>query len=270
MLLVDNGHNNVISEKHSKHLNGDDMNQVTRKKKREQVNLNKIQLNNRFSLLDDETNSRINDGNITKVNISQSTPVRAESLTDKSNANDENQSNHQDGHREKITRKFRNITILGDSILKDIKPYKMREAMKSKDKIFIKSFPGATTECMSDYVNPSLKYKPDLMIIHTGTNDLRSDKTPSDITEEIINLIERIKTDENEIIVSGVVVRNDNLNDKGLQVNASLKLKCVKYNVQFLEHYNISSRYHLNASGLHLNPKGTIALAQNFLRCINL
>ena len=36
MLLVD-GHNNVISEKHSKHLNGDDMNQVTRKK-----NVNKL------------------------------------------------------------------------------------------------------------------------------------------------------------------------------------------------------------------------------------
>ena len=142
----------------------------------------------------------------------------------------------------------------------------MREAIKSNDKIFIKSFPGATTECMSDDVKPSLKYKPDLMIIHKGTNDLRSDKTPSDITEEIINLIERIKTDENEIIVSGVVVRND----KGLQVNALLKLKCIKYNVQFLDHSNISSRYHLNASGLHINPKGTIALAQNFLRCINL
>ena len=136
--------------------------------------------------------------------------------------------------------------------------------MKSKDKIFIKSFPGATMECMSDYVKPSLKYKPDLMIIHTKTNDLRSDKTPSDITEEIMNLVERIKTDENDIIVSGVVARTDNLNDKGLQVNALLKLKCVKYNVQFIDHSNISSRYHLNASGLHLNPKGTIALAKNF------
>ena len=113
-----------------------------------------------------------------------------------------------------------------------------------------------------------IKYKPDLVIIHTGTNDLRIDKTPLDITEEIMNLVERIKTDENDIIVvSGVVARTDNLNGKGRQVYALLK---PKYNVQFIDHLNISFRYHLNASGLHLNPKGTITLAKHVLKCIDL
>ena len=142
-ILVDNRNDNVINENLSKHLNGDDRNHDTRKKsirskKRDQINSNTIQLNNRFSLLDDETNLRINDGNI---NTSQSTPINVECSMEKLDANDENQSNHQDGNRERKARKNRNITILGDSILKDIKPYKMREVMKSKDEIFIKSFP---------------------------------------------------------------------------------------------------------------------------------
>ena len=76
------------------------------------------------------------------------------------------------------------------------------------------------------------------MTIHTGTNGLRSDKTPSDKTEEIMNFVERITTDENDTIVRRVVARTDNLNDKGLQVNASLKPKCVKY-VQFIDQINI-------------------------------
>ena len=74
MILVDNRNNNVINENLSKHLNGDDRNHDTRKKsirskKRDQINSNTIQLNNRFSLLDDETNLRINNGILILISI---------------------------------------------------------------------------------------------------------------------------------------------------------------------------------------------------------
>ena len=259
MLLINNN-GEKSSGNNPLHLNRDEN---LRMKHHSQANSNKFELKNSFSLLGNE---RINDKKIITTIASQPTCNNTVDLTDDINADYVNQ----DENFERKKRNSRNITILGDSLLKDIKPYKMRQAMYSKDKVYIKSFPGATTECMRDYVTPSLKFNPDLLIIHTGTNDLRSDKTPTDIVEEIINLVERIKTNDNDVIVSGLLVRDDNLNDKRLQVNALLKLKCVKINVHFLENDNIYSSQHLNASGLHLNPKGTIELANNFLKCIYL
>lgn len=37
----------------------------------------------------------------------------------------------------------------------------------------------------------------------------------------------------------------------------------------FCDNSNVSRKYHLNGSGLHLNTNGTITLADNFLRCLN-
>ena len=38
--------------------------------------------------------------------------------------------------------------MLGDSMVKDIEPYKMRQAVGSPDKLVIKSFAGADIEAM--------------------------------------------------------------------------------------------------------------------------
>ena len=80
-----------------------------------------------------------------------------------------------------IIKKKRSTVITGDSILKDIEPYKMRLVVGKPEKIFIKSFAGADTESMEHCVVPSKKYENDLVILHFGTNDLRGDKNAEDI-----------------------------------------------------------------------------------------
>ena len=45
----------------------------------------------------------------------------------------------------------KSITIVGDSVVKDIKSFKLRKSLENK------SFPGATTEDMDYYIKPSLK-----------------------------------------------------------------------------------------------------------------
>ena len=95
----------------------------------------------------------------------------------------------------------------------------MKKAISSNDKVFIKSFPGAKIECMKDYVKPSLKYNPALLIVHMGTNDLRTEKSQEDIAESITNLSRDIKTNENEVVISGIVPRGDSLNEEGMKVN---------------------------------------------------
>ena len=86
---------------------------------------------------------------------------------------------------------------MGDSIIKDIKSYEMKRCMKRGEKIYVKTFPRATTDCMKDYVKPSIKHNPDFVILHTGTNDLKSTKSAMEISDEIIKLALDIKTDEN-------------------------------------------------------------------------
>ena len=122
---------------------------------------------------------------------------------------------------------------------------------------------------MNEYVTPSMKHKPGVMILHSGTNDLRSEKTPTDIVEELTNLAEKMKTTENDIVISGLMVRNDSLNDKGTQVNEFLKLKCTKLNIPFINNKNINKQ-HLNKSGLYLNLKDTTTLANNYLKFLKL
>ena len=59
---------------------------------------------------------------------------------------------------------------------------------KSECKIYVKSFPGAKTSCMKDYVKPSLRSTPNHFILHVGTNDLNSNQTSEVIAKEIVDL----------------------------------------------------------------------------------
>ena len=122
---------------------------------------------------------------------------------------------------------------------------------------------------MIDYDNPSRKRKPDLYIFHAGTNDLRFGKRPEEIADEIIEVAASLQTNENEVAVSAIVTRNDNLNDKGKRVNEFLKLKTRQFDLAFIDHSNISS-VHLNNSGLHLTEDGDKLLRTNFRNFIML
>ena len=70
---------------------------------------------------------------------------------------------------------------------------------------------------MYDYVKPSLKFKNDLFILYCGTNDLKSEKSPEAIANEIVNLAVKMKQPDNEIMISSIVSRRDELNQKLLQ-----------------------------------------------------
>ena len=112
---------------------------------------------------------------------------------------------HNKRHNNKINPKkqqqTRAITILGVSIIKSLKSHKIKKQLGTEDNMFVKSFPGAKTSCMYDYVKPSLKFKSDLFILHCGTNDLKSEKSPEAIANEIVNLAVKMKQPDNEIII---------------------------------------------------------------------
>ena len=172
------------------------------------------------------------------------------------------------GTKAKVKKHTRTITVLGDSIVKDCKPYKMKHKLPVNEKLYVKSFSGATIEDMVDYSKPTVRRKPDLIILHAGSNDLRGEKTPDNISADIMKLALELKTDTNDVMVSSLVSRADSLNAKGAEVNLKLKAECERYSIMFIDNSNILANRHLNGSGLHLNYKGTVTLANNFLNHI--
>ena len=95
------------------------------------------------------------------------------------------------------------MTILGDSIVKEIKPFKMKR-MLGNDKLYVKSFPGATTSDMTDYCNPTIRRSPNIIILHAGTNNLKIDDDPNTIASDIIKLALAMKTGCNDVNVSSL------------------------------------------------------------------
>ena len=63
--------------------------------------------------------------------------------------------------------------IIGDSMVKGIKRWKINKKMKFTNPC-VNCFPGANTSDMKHYAKPPAKKNPnsELVIIHTGTNDL--------------------------------------------------------------------------------------------------
>ena len=114
--------------------------------------------------------------------------------------------------------------IVGDSIVKKIKGWELY----TKDDFFVvRSFPGAKTGDMESYIKPTLKNKLEHIIIHCGTNDLKN-STPQSIAENILSLAKSSQQENNTVLLSSIVPRNDHLDKKGKEVNIILKKDVMK------------------------------------------
>ena len=87
---------------------------------------------------------------------------------------------------------------------------------------------------MVHHVKPSIRAdKPGHVILHTGTNDFRSEKTASQIARSVTEIAMSLKDIDNSVIVSGIVPRHDNLNNKATEVNNRLLLICKERKTPF-------------------------------------
>ena len=123
---------------------------------------------------------------------------------------------------------------------------------------------------MRDHIKPILRKNPDEIeiVIHVGTNSLRSSVSVSDCAEEVIDLATMISNESTaDLAISGIIPRSDDESLAGnvLGVNKILKTICIQNGWGFVDHSNISPEHDLNRSGLHLNTEGTARLATNFI-----
>ena len=138
---------------------------------------------------------------------------------------------------------------------------------KNKEHIVkVRPFTTAKVSCMQDHVKPTIRdITPQQIILHVGTNDLKTERTASQIAKSIIDLSISLKKNGNMIAVSGIVPKLDELNSKAAEVNNRLELMCKQRGLPYISHYEtIDPQKHLNESNLHLNSYGIRVFAENF------
>ena len=204
---------------------------------------------------------------------SKKSNVSDPSMNHKSNANSQISKDHTDEKQNNTSSK--SVIILGDSIIKHTNGWEIARKLKANCKVYAKSFPGATIQCMMDYMKPSIRAKPDHIILHVGTNDLQSNATPSEIAEKITSLASEMKSNKCDVSISAIIIRTDkpDLNKKGIEVNNALKEMCEEKNIFLIDNSKKLKASHLNSRRLHLNRKGDQILdnifTQHILKTLN-
>ena len=163
----------------------------------------------------------------------------------KNNSDRDNSSILQEGtelrNKHSSTIEKKNIFILGDSMVKHIYGWEMNKKLNKKHKAFVRSFSGAKTTSMRDYIKPCLKENSlEHFVLHVKTNDLPSVKSADSIARSIIILAQEVIAEKRSVSTSSIKPRND-------------------------RSININPQRHLNNSRLHLNTKSSDKLLQSFV-----
>ena len=97
-------------------------------------------------------------------------------------------------------------------------------------------------------MRPSLREHPGHFVLHIGTNDLNSNRSPELVTKSITDAGSSLKNDSQDVSISIIVVRNDEFKGKATQVNENLENLCAERNIYFINHTNNFLPQHLNKS----------------------
>ena len=190
--------------------------------------------------------------------IVKSNNKRKKSKTDKGGPN--NTLTGKESHPEK-QQKERTTLLIGDSMISRIPGKDLGKAVGHR--VIVKPFSGATTMAMNHYLKPNLEYSPNEVILHIGTNDLKT-REPKAVAESIVDLARQIEgTCDTTVTLSELVYRKDKLDQAVKTANKHLKKFCHQNGWKLIHHENISHSG-LNKGGLHLNFKGNEQLYNNF------
>ena len=162
------------------------------------------------------------------------------------------------------------VFIAGDSILQHVHGWELSNA---KQRVSVKSFSGSTAEDMKDYLKPLIRKKPDTIILHVGTNDIKDDKKTAEVAAAgILNLGTQIKDNSphTKVCISGITIRKDKaaIHNKIKNVNNILTRVCDKNKWTYIDNSNVDYTC-LNRRGLHLNKKGSATLSKNYSNYLN-
>ena len=127
-------------------------------------------------------------GNLLEANNILSTEIHSaikENKTNNANTSSESRKSAPKNKRNKNDQNKIVTAIVGDSMIKDLYGWELSDR---EEKVVVKHFSRSTTEDTKTYIQPTLKCDPDRVIIHVGTNDLKSSQDPETIAKNIIDI----------------------------------------------------------------------------------
>ena len=96
--------------------------------------------------------------------------------------------------------------IIVDSKIK----YVNGQEVSRNDSVKVRNHPGVTADDFIDYVRATLRKKPNLIIIHSGTNDIQNNVNTFQKIRKVISSIKEYDTDDNiKIALSSIIHRSD-------------------------------------------------------------
>ena len=164
---------------------------------------------------------------------------------------------HPEAHQPKVEK---NIVVIGDSIMKNVNGRDLSRVNSVK----IRPHPGASTDDPIDHIKPAIRKNPDIVVIHTGANDLQNNCNIVKKAKKLVSAVKEVDKDNSrKIAFSSIINREDedfkdNIND----VNNKLKKTSAIQQVWIL----LAIQILMDRGKLHLNRKGTAALAKIFFR----
>ena len=158
------------------------------------------------------------------------------------------------------------VFIIGDSMIKNIPGM----GISRKNIIKMRPHHGATSIDICDYIKPALRQKPDVVIVHCGTNDI-----PNNINtvKKIKKLVKEIEENNHEnipqVVISSIIKRYDqDYNEEIQSINDKLQRFGPSKGLSFIDNNNIDKSC-LNKGKLHLNRRGSSYLANTFKKFVN-
>ena len=133
----------------------------------------------------------------------------------------DSKDDHVESHNRTNNKTKKLVVIAGDSIVQQVDENKMSRNKSNK----VRCFPGAKVEDMAGYTKPLLKSQPTTIIVHAGTNNLKSEDAIA-VRNKLLTLKDNIeqKHPNTAVILSTLTPRTDDrlLEQKVRDVNELL------------------------------------------------
>ena len=133
----------------------------------------------------------------------------------------------------------------------------------------ILNHPGASSDDMKDFINPTIKRKPDILIIHVGSNDISKEVDTMANLQTIINRVKK-KSANTTLAISSIITRYDqpNIDKKVENLNNDIKVLCEENLISYICNNNVDISC-LGKAKFHPNKKGKAYMAKNFINFIS-
>ena len=164
---------------------------------------NCINSNGNSSNNNNNNNSSSKEININSSNINSKINTNNINNNSKGNNINSNGGNNTNTNKQKQTRET--AFIIGDSLVKKIDGCLLTSSVNHKYIVTVRPFLSAKTIDMLDYIKPTKKdFNPNVYLLHVGTNDLSSKKSPEQISMGTLNLAKSLKLDNETVNANNV------------------------------------------------------------------